>query len=160
MRVLHVNETQRQVEVTREFNPLSSHRPSLRFLQTLKRVSSQGVPRQFKQLQNESISRDAALLHLPDGHLSVVFASSAEDVPVFRRAERRHLVVVAVELLQDLVALCVQDVDLAFGGTAANTADPYLVFNFDHAGTSGAVLERHAVMRFGGVLNVPNAHFS
>lgn len=88
-----------------------------------------------------STSRQStALLHLPDGDLSVVFASSAEDVPILSGAERSHLVAVALKLLQDLVPFCIQDVNLPFGSAAANTANPHLVFNFDHAVTSGAVL--------------------
>lgn len=67
-----------------------------------------------------------SLLHLPDCDLAVVFPRPAEDVAVLGRAERRHLVAVAVQLLQDLVALGVQDVDLPFGGAAANTSDPHL----------------------------------
>ncbi|TNN45362.1 hypothetical protein EYF80_044438 [Liparis tanakae] len=122
MPVLHVTETQRPVEATREFNPLSSHRPFPPFL-----ADSEAC--EFTSLSNFRTSPFPALLHLPDGDLSVVFAGSAEDVAVFRGGERRHLVVVAVQLLQDLVALCVQDVDLAFGGTAADTADPYLERN-------------------------------
>lgn len=55
-----------------------------------------------------------------------MLARSAEDVPVLRGAERRHLVAVAVQLLQDLVAFRVQDVNLAFGGRAADAPDPYL----------------------------------
>lgn len=55
-----------------------------------------------------------------------MFPSSAEDVAVLSRAERHHLVVVAVQLLQDLVAFCVQDVNLPFGRAASDTADPHL----------------------------------
>lgn len=66
------------------------------------------------------------LLYFPDGDFSVLFSSSTEDIPVLSRAERRHFVVVAVQLFQDLVVFCVQDVNLPFGRTAANTANPYL----------------------------------
>lgn len=56
-----------------------------------------------------------------------MFGGSAEDVAVLSWAERRHLVDVAVELLQNLVALRVQDVNLPLGRTTAHTPDPYLV---------------------------------
>lgn len=56
-----------------------------------------------------------------------MFSGAAEDVAVLGRAERRHPVVVAVQLLQDLVALRVHDVNLPFGGTAAAPADPHLI---------------------------------
>lgn len=102
----------------------------------------------------------STLLHLPDSDFSILFASSAEDVAILSGAERHHLVVVAVELLQDLVMFGAQDVNLPFGRTAADTADPHLVFNFDHAVTAAAVLESHTVDRFVSVLKVPNTHFS
>lgn len=70
-----------------------------------------------------------SLFHLPDGDFPVVFSGPAEDVPILGGAERRHLVAVAVQLLQDLVALCVQDVNLPFGGTAADATDPHLERN-------------------------------
>ena len=55
-----------------------------------------------------------------------MFPSATEDVPVLSRAECRHFVIVAMKLLQDLVALGVQDVNLPFGRTAAHTTDPHL----------------------------------
>lgn len=65
---------------------------------------------------SESQVKDQFLLfHLPDGHFSVKFPCSAQDVAILGRAQSHHLVAVAVQLLQDLVALCVQDVNLPFG---------------------------------------------
>lgn len=55
-----------------------------------------------------------------------MFPCSAQDVAILGGAQSRHLVAVAVQLLQDLVALRVQDVNLPFGWTGANAADPYL----------------------------------
>lgn len=55
-----------------------------------------------------------------------MFAGAAENVAVLGGAQRRHLVVVAVKLLQDLVALSVQDVNLPFGRAAAHTPNPHL----------------------------------
>lgn len=93
-----------------------------------------------------------------------MFPCSAQDIAILCRAQSRHLVAVAVQLLQDLVAFCVQDVNLPFGWTRANATDPYLFrqgssvclmdvcvfvcvlvvhlnlfFNFDDAVTSDAV---------------------
>lgn len=72
------------------------------------------------------LAEQFVLLHLPDGDLSVLFASSTENVPVLSRAERRDPVAVTLELLQDLVALGVYDVNLPFSGTEAQTPDPHL----------------------------------
>lgn len=80
----------------------------------------------FKQSYSVHWQSVNPLLHLPDCDLSVKFATAAEDVPILGGAERRHLVVVAVKLLQHLVALCVQDVNLAFGRAAAHAAHPHL----------------------------------
>ncbi|MEQ2208779.1 hypothetical protein XENOCAPTIV_014262 [Xenoophorus captivus] len=43
------------------------------------------------------------------------------------RAERSHLVDVAVELFQDLIALHIQDINFSFGRTTAQTPNPHLV---------------------------------
>lgn len=94
-------------------------------------VNLQGILRPF--LTQNFVSFQTlvrlSLFHLPDGDFPVVFPGPAEDVPILGGAERRHLVAVAVQLLQDLVALCVQDVNLPFGGTAAHAADPHLQKN-------------------------------
>lgn len=58
---------------------------------------------------------DFLLFYLPDGHFSIMFPCSAQDVAILSRAQSRHFVAVAVQLLQDLVAFCVQDVNLPFG---------------------------------------------
>lgn len=69
----------------------------------------------LKRLSPASESPAVLLFHLPDGHFPVVLPGPAQDVAVLGGAERRHLVAVAVQLLQDLVALRVQDVHLPFG---------------------------------------------
>lgn len=89
-----------------------------------------------------------------------MFSSSTEDVAVLSWAQPCHFVGMAVKLLQDLVPLCVQDVNLPFGWTATHAANPHLVFNFYYAVASSAVLQSDAVERFAAVFNVPNRHLS
>lgn len=55
-----------------------------------------------------------------------MFSSSTEDVAVLSWAQPCHFVGMAVKLLQDLVPLCVQDVNLPFGWTATHAANPHL----------------------------------
>lgn len=106
-------------------NSSMTQQPSLHSpVKKKKGASASSISRAVRRHQAVNFSQP--LLHLPDRNLAVVFPRPAEDVAVLGRAERRHLVAVAVQLLQDLVALGVQDVDLSFRGAASDATDPNL----------------------------------